>query len=124
MTQVVLIIHLLLALALVGVVLLQRSEGGALGMGGGGGAGGFMSARGQANLLTRTTAILAGAFMITSVVLALLAGHRTSGSGSIVDGIPAPAASAPAAPAEGSAAPATDEPAAPASGAPAVPLSQ
>jgi preprotein translocase subunit SecG len=124
MTQVVLIIHLLLALALVGVVLIQRSEGGALGMGGGGGGGGLMSARGQANLLTRTTAILAGAFMVTSVVLALLSGHRSGNSSSIIDGIAVPAASAPATPVDGAAAPATSEPAAPATGAPAVPLSQ
>ena len=57
-------------------MLIQRSEGGGLGMGGGsgGGMGGFMSARGTANLLTRATGILAGAFMLTSIVLAILAG--------------------------------------------------
>ena len=63
MEAVILVIHLLIAAALVGVVLIQRSEGGGLGIGGGGGSGGFMSTRGTANLLTRTTAILAGAFM-------------------------------------------------------------
>lgn len=77
MTTVLLVIHLLLAIALIGVVLLQRSEGGGLGIGGGGGGGGmsgFMTGRGTANLLTRTTAILAAGFMATSIVLAILAG--------------------------------------------------
>src|SRR3546814_15553472 len=66
-----LVVHILLALALIGVILMQRSEGGALGIGGGGG--GFMSARGQANLLTRATAILATLFICTSIALAFLA---------------------------------------------------
>jgi len=76
MITVILVIHLLLAIALVGVVLLQRSEGGALGIGGGGGGGmgGFLTGRGTANLLTRTTAILALLFICTSLVLAKLAG--------------------------------------------------
>jgi preprotein translocase subunit SecG len=66
MTAVLLIIHVLIALALIAVVLLQRSEGGALGIGGGGGgAGGFMTGRGAANLLTRSTAILGVAFFAT-----------------------------------------------------------
>ena len=80
MENVVLSIHLILALLLIGVVLLQRSEGGGLGMGGGssgGGMGGFMSARGTANLLTRTTAILAAAFMVTSIGLAFFAGTHS-----------------------------------------------
>lgn len=71
MEAVVLVVHLLIAAALVGVVLLQRSEGGALGMGGG--PSGFMSGRGTANLLTRTTAGLAAAFFVTSITLTLLA---------------------------------------------------
>ena len=63
MIQIVLVIHLLIALGLVGAVLLQRSEGGALGIGGGGGGGGgFMTGRGTANLLRRTTGILAACF--------------------------------------------------------------
>ena len=66
-----LIIHIMVALALIGVVLLQRSEGGALGIGGGGG--GFMTGRGAANFLTRVTAGLAAAFFFTSLVLSLLA---------------------------------------------------
>lgn len=72
MQTVIIVIHLLVVLALIGVVLLQKSEGGALGMGGGGG--GFLSSRGSANVLTRTTAILAGVFFLTSLVLSLLAG--------------------------------------------------
>lgn len=74
MTTVILIVHLMIALGLVGVVLLQRSEGGALGIGGGGG-GGFLTGRGTANLLTRVTAGLAIAFFFTSMVLTLLANH-------------------------------------------------
>src|SRR5262249_43996135 len=63
-------IHLMIAAALVGVVLLQRSEGGALGIGGGGG---FMTGRGAANFLTRVTASLAAAVFVTSLLLTLLA---------------------------------------------------
>ncbi len=76
MTTVLLVIHLMITVALVGVVLMQRSEGGALGIGGGGD--GFMSGRGAANLLTRTTAILAAVFFVTSLLLAMLAGMRSS----------------------------------------------
>ncbi len=92
-TTVLLVVHLMIAAALVGVVLLQRSEGGALGIGGGGG-GGFMSGRGTANLLTRATAILAAAFFMTSIGLTLLANHGDSSSGSVFDRVtvPAPAA--------------------------------
>jgi len=96
MTTVVLVIHLLLAIALVGVVLLQRSEGGALGMGGGGGMGGFMTGRGAADLLTRTTAFLAAGFMATSLTLAILSSNERT-SGSIIDQ-PAPAAQEPVQP--------------------------
>lgn len=91
MTAIVLTIHLMIAAALVIVVLLQRSEGGGLGIGGGG-MGSFMSARGAANLLTRTTAVLAACFFATSILLAILAGN--TGTQSIVDR-PAPAESAP-----------------------------
>lgn len=72
-----------IALALVGVILLQRSEGGGLGMGGGN-AGGFMSVRGAANLLTRATTILATAFLVTSLSLAVMAGRGQQGS-SVLD---------------------------------------
>ncbi len=106
MTSVILVIHLILAIALVGIVLLQRSEGGALGMGGGGGGGGggmggFMSGRAAADLLTRTTALLAAGFMVTSLTLAILAsGERTQGS--ILDK-PLPKVETPAKPSEPSA---------------------
>lgn len=69
MQTLLIVIHLLVVIALVGVVLMQRSEGGGLGIGGGSG---FMTARGAANVLTRTTAILAAAFFATSLGLALL----------------------------------------------------
>lgn len=70
METVIIVIHLMVVLALVGVVLVQRSEGGGLGIGGGSG---FMTARGAANALTRATAILAAAFFITSLGLSILA---------------------------------------------------
>jgi preprotein translocase subunit SecG len=81
MTTVLLIVHLMIAVALVGLVLLQRSEGGALGIGGGGG---FMTGRGASNFLTKTTAALAAAFFATSLLLTILA-TRPSTSGSIFD---------------------------------------
>jgi preprotein translocase subunit SecG len=70
METVLIVVHLMVVLALVGVVLLQRSEGGGLGIGGGSG---FMTARGAANALTRATAILAAAFFATSLVLSIVA---------------------------------------------------
>lgn len=99
---IILVVHLLIAIALVGTILLQRSEGGALGIGGGGG--GLMSGRAAGNLLTRTTAILATVFFLTSLGLAIIANNRSTG-GSPFDQVPvsAPAAApekAPAAPAE------------------------
>lgn len=118
------VIHVLIAVALVGVVLLQKSEGGALGMGGGGGGmSGFMTGRSTANLLTRTTAILAAVFMATSILLVLLNSPTKGPPRSFIDEGPgpntplipspssnsggqspaAPPASAPAAPAEPSA---------------------
>ncbi len=71
MHAVLLTVHGLIVLSLIVIVLLQRSEGGALGMGGGGG--GFMTSRGAANVLTRTTSILAAIFFITSIALAMTA---------------------------------------------------
>lgn len=100
MATVILVVHLMIAAALVGIVLMQKSEGGALGMGSGGGAGGgFLTGRGTANLLTRTTAALAAAFFITSITLTIMANKR-SGAPSVLDQA-APAASSPAAPAAG-----------------------
>src|SRR5271163_2674213 len=77
MQTVLLVIHLLIAVALVGSVLLQKSEGGALGMGGGG-MSGFMTGRSTANLLTRATAILAAAFMATSALLVVMHNRQTA----------------------------------------------
>lgn len=85
MQTVLIVVHLMVVLALVGVVLIQRSEGGGLGIGGGSG---FMSARGTANALTRTTAILATLFFITSMALGLLARYESRPS-DILDRIPA-----------------------------------
>ena len=90
MENVVLIIHLLLALALIGVVLLQRSEGGGLGMGGGGG--GAISGRAAATALGKVTWILAIAFICTSIALTIIAAKNSAGS-SVLDRITdAPAA--------------------------------
>ncbi len=72
MTTVLLIIQLLVAIGLTVVILMQRSEGGALGIGGG--PGGMMSGRGAANLLTRTTMFLAAVFIANSIALAVLTG--------------------------------------------------
>lgn len=74
MQTVLIVIHLMIVVALVGVVLLQRSEGGALGIGGG--SGGLMSARGAADALTRTTGILAAAFFATSIALGIYARYE------------------------------------------------
>jgi preprotein translocase subunit SecG len=86
MQNILLVIHLLVALALIGTVLMQRSEGGALGIGGGGpGAGSLFSSRGVGNALTRATAILAVCFFATSIALTLLA--TRGGSGSALDAV-------------------------------------
>lgn len=96
MVEILLVVHLLLALSLICVVLLQRSEGGGLGIGGGGsgGMGNFMTGRGTKNLLTRTTAILAACFMLTSLALTWIE-SRNTGGGSLLDNLPV---SAPATP--------------------------
>jgi preprotein translocase subunit SecG len=116
MTTILLIVHLFVTLALIGVVLIQRSEGGGLGIGTSQGMGSFMSGRGTANLLTRTTSILATIFMVLSLVLALL-NRGTAGVGrSILDTPPPPlpASTSPALPpANGGAAPAPETPAPP-----------
>lgn len=139
MPTVLLVLHLMIAAGLVGVVLLQRSEGGGLGMGGGGG--GFMTGRGTANLLTRVTAGLAALFFITSISLTLLAKYNSRGVSPLdlpqikelpKSGTPAapapttvPGAPAPAAPEKGASAPqdkAAPAPATPAAEAPASPI--
>ena len=89
MQSILLVIQLLVSIGLVIVVLLQKSEGGALGMGGsGGGLGGFMSARGAGDALTRTTAVLAVAFFATSLALTVLALHGRPQQQSILDSVP------------------------------------
>lgn len=134
MQTVLIVIHLMIVLALVGVVLIQRSEGGGLGIGGGSG---FMSARGTANALTRTTAILATLFFITSLALGILARYDSQpsdilnripqsqqGTGNgILDQLgPAPATPPAQAPAAGNGVPSETGAAAPAAGqAPAAP---
>jgi preprotein translocase subunit SecG len=92
----IIVIHLMIVLAMVGLVLLQRSEGGGLGMGGGAG---FMSSRGTSNVLTRATAILAGLFFATSLVLSLLAGIERKPASILNTSTPAgPSAPAPGTP--------------------------
>src|ERR1700680_3638842 len=93
MQTVVIVVHLMIVATLIGAVLLQKSEGGGLGVGGGGG---FMSSRGTANLLTRTTAILAAGVFLTSPFLSWYASYDRKPS-SIIDGTPA-SQSQPAAP--------------------------
>jgi preprotein translocase subunit SecG len=103
------VVHVGIALALVGAVLLQKSEGGALGMGGGG-MSGFMTGRSTGNLLTRTTLILAAAFFLSSIALVKLSERGTASHSLIDQGPPASSQEAPAAP---SAPPAPETPAQP-----------
>ncbi|MDQ0999167.1 preprotein translocase subunit SecG [Phyllobacterium ifriqiyense] len=146
MQTVLIVIHLLIVLALVGVVLVQRSEGGGLGIGGGSG---LMTARGAANVLTRATAILATGFFITSLALGILsrysetptdilnriptttgsqpAGQQPPSSGGVLNqlgGASSTAPATPAAPAPESTAPAPTAPVTPAQPANPVPNSQ
>jgi preprotein translocase subunit SecG len=85
MQTVIVVIHLMVVATMIGVVLLQKSEGGGLGIGS---TGGFLSSRGTSNVLTRTTAILAGVFFATSLVLSILAGWNRKPT-SIIQGSPA-----------------------------------
>jgi len=98
MTAVVLVIHLIIAVGLIGVILMQRSEGGSFGETN---VGGLFSARGRGDVLTRTTAILATLFFVTSIVLSIIAGQQRSASPtSIIDRmVDQPATTAPATPA-------------------------
>jgi preprotein translocase subunit SecG len=120
MTTVLLVIHIMIAIGLIAVVLLQRSEGGALGIGGGGG---FMTGRSAGNALTKTTAVLAAAFFATSLSLTLIArntstptsifnqaGTPVQGGGGSLPGLVLPSAPpAPGAPAAAPAAPAAPQ---------------
>jgi preprotein translocase subunit SecG len=98
MIKVLLVLHVFVTIALIGVVLIQRSEGGGLGLGGGQGMGSFMTGRGTANLLTRTTAILGTAFFALSLALALLYKGSAANTNAAILNTPA-AQTAPAAPA-------------------------
>src|SRR6266849_4039314 len=80
-------VHILIAISLVGVILLQKSEGGALGMGGGG-MSGFMTGRSTANLLTRVTAVLAATFMMTSILLVVVHNREHAPRSIIEQGAP------------------------------------
>jgi preprotein translocase subunit SecG len=117
MIVVLFVVHVLIAIGLVGVILLQKSEGGALGMGGGG-MSGFMTGRSTANLLTRVTAVLAAAFMTTSVLLVVVHNRERAPRSIIEQGAPA----APAAPVVPAAPPPQTPPAEPAQ--PSVPLAR
>lgn len=99
MQNILIVVQLIVSVALIGVVLLQRSEGGALGMGGGGsGLGGLFSPRGAADTLTRTTAILAAVFFLSSLGLTLLALHGRPQSTSILEQQSAPGQTQPVIP--------------------------
>jgi len=117
MLIVLVVVHVLVAVALVGVVMLQKSEGGALGMGGGG-MSGFMTGRSTANLLTRTTAILAALFFATSILLVTLSNYARAPRSIIDEGGPLP--TSPLAPGTPFV-PAAPGPAAPSPAAPAQP---
>lgn len=117
MIVLLLVVHILIAIALVGVILLQKSEGGALGMGGGG-MSGFMTGRSTANLLTRTTAILAVLFMVTSLSLVWFSNREQAPRSILEPGAP----TAPAAPVAPVAPPPQTPPAEPAQ--PSAPLAR
>lgn len=85
MQTILIAVHLLVVIALVSTVLLQRSEGGALGMGG---SDGFMTGRGQANALTRATAILAAMFFATSIGLTLIANYGRAPTSTLMPAAP------------------------------------
>jgi preprotein translocase subunit SecG len=126
MTTVLLLVQMFVTLAMIAVVLIQRSEGGGLGIGSSQGMGSFMGGRGTANLLTRTTAILGATFFGLSLVLALM-NKGTTVHRSVLDEAPPPAQTAPARPIPGAAtsgpaaapAPAASVPATPTPSAPA-----
>lgn len=126
MVAVLLTIHILVCVAMIGVILLQRSEGGGLGLGTGGGVGGLMTGRGAANALTRTTVIFAAIFISTSIALALVAKRKDNplapaGTTTTLPGTPGPATGTtllPGAPAETNPSP-TPVPASPAPAQPA-----
>lgn len=98
MQTVTIVIHLMLVISLVGVILLQKSEGGGLGSGS---PAGFMSSRGTANMLTRTTAYLAAGFFVTSLILSIMAGYERKPQSIVNPTESSPAVPTPTAPAPG-----------------------
>ncbi|HKC30738.1 MAG TPA: preprotein translocase subunit SecG [Burkholderiales bacterium] len=91
-TNVLIVLHVVVALAIIGLVLLQHGKGADMGSGFGGGASGSLfGATGSANFLSRTTAVLATLFFLLSLALAYVATHRTADDASVVDRVPAKA---------------------------------
>jgi len=121
MIKVLLVLHVFVTIALIGVVMIQRSEGGGLGLGGGQGMGNFMSGRGTANLLTRTTAILGTAFFVLSLGLALLYKGGSADTAAAILNAPAQNIPAPPVPSAPLSLPQTPADALPAPAAPAAP---
>ncbi|MBO1360515.1 preprotein translocase subunit SecG [Acetobacter sacchari] len=107
MTTALLVLHLFVTIALIGTVLIQRSEGGGLGIGNSQGMGAFMSGRGTANLLTRSTSILAALFMVLSLTLAVINRGAVTGGGHDILATPAQTTSTQTAPAPSATSPAT-----------------
>ena len=90
LTNVLIVLHVLIALAIIGLVLLQHGKGADMGSGFGGGASGSLfGATGSANFLSRTTAVLATLFFLLSLALAYVATHRAGDDASVVDRVPA-----------------------------------
>lgn len=123
MFSVVLVIHLIVTVSLVGIILLQRSEGGGLGVGGSGNAG-AMAPRAQADILTKTTGILAGIFILTSITLVILGAHGGENASLVNQLTAATPAQTSGGTTEAPAAPADSAPASTAPAAPAVPLAK
>jgi len=91
MQTIILVIHVLIAIAMIAVVLIQKSEGGGLGTGAsGGGMSGLMTGRSTATLLTRVTAGLFVAFVMTSITLSAFAAHRHAASSALLDRLSIP----------------------------------
>ncbi|MDB5490291.1 MAG: Preprotein translocase subunit SecG [Micavibrio sp.] len=96
MISVVLVIHLILAVSIIGLILIQRSEGGGIGLGSGGGLGSFATPQATAGALNKVTWYCAGGFFLTSLLLGVLYNHASAGRGSILDHLDKAPISAPA----------------------------
>lgn len=108
MISVILVIHLILAVSIIGLILIQRSEGGGIGLGSGGGLGSFATPQATAGALNKVTWYCAGGFFVTSLLLGVLYNQASSSRGSILDHLDKAAASAPAIPGAEKAEPATE----------------